>query len=175
MATPRRNLEDLRVRIARDRKGRVVGFQDPDKRSVFISRADAVKRLRINPDTRQIEDSFGNRVGVGALALPGRGIELVYKTKMASFTPLAVDPRTYNPKPNEEIIERTTFATKKGRLITSETSYGLGEKYDPSKTGGRWRRDASKALGVSEGGRLPTRDLQRAVLHKEYIIKRISG
>jgi len=175
MATPRRDVERLRVRIARDRKGRVVGFQDPDKRSVFITRADAVKRLRINKDTRQVEDSFGNRVGVGALGLPGRGVELVYKTKTAAYTPLGADPRTYNPKPNEEILERTTFATKEGKLVTSETSYGLGEKYDPSKTGGRWRRDASKALGVPEGGRLPTRDLQRAVLYKEYIVKRISG
>lgn len=175
MATPRRDLERLRVRVARDRKGRVVGFQDPDKRSVFISRKDAISRLRINKDTRQVEDSFGNRVGIGALGLPGRGIELTYKTKSAAYKPLATDPRSYNPKPNEEIIERTTFATKGGKLITSETSYGLGEKYDPSKTGGRWRRDASKALGVSEGGRLPTRDLKRAVLHKEFIIKRISG
>ena len=175
MALPRRDIESLRVRIVRDRKGRVVGFQDPDKRSVFISRKDAIPRLRINQDTRQVEDSFGNRVGVGALGLPGRGIDVTYKVKMASYKPLATDPRSYNPKPNEEILERTTFATKGGRLVTSETSYGLGEKYDPSKTGGRWRRDASKALGVPEGGRLPTRDLRRAVVFKEYIIKRISG
>jgi len=175
MAAPRRDLERLRVRIVRDRKGRVVGYQDPDQASRFISRADAIPRLRINKDTRQVEDSFGNRVGVGALGLPGRGVELTYKTKTAAYTPLAADPRTYNPKPNEEILERTTFATKEGKLVTSETSYGLGEKYDPSKTGGRWRRDASKALGVPEGGRLPTRDLSRAVLNKEFIIKRISG
>lgn len=175
MATPRRDPRDLRVRVVRDRRGEFVGFQDPDKRSIFISRKDATSRLRINKDTRQVEDSFGNRVGVGALGLPGRGVELLYKTKAASYRPLAADPRTYNPRPNEEILERTTFATKGGRLITSETSYGLGEKYDPSKTGGRWRRDASSALGVPEGGRLPTRDLRRAVLHKEFIVKRISG
>jgi len=175
MATPRRDLERLRVRIVRDRKGRVVGFQDPDRRSVFITRADAVPRLRINPNTRQVEDSFGNQVGVGALGLPGRGIDVAFKVKMASYVPLRTDPKTYNPKPNEEIIERTTFATKEGKLVTSETSYGLGEKYDPAKTGGRWRRDASKAVGAGEKARLPTRDLQRAVLYKEYMVKRISG
>jgi len=88
---------------------------------------------------------------------------------------LRVDPKTFTPKPNQEIVERTVFITKEGRLVTSETSYGLGKKYDPAKTGGRWRRAASKAAGVGESGRLPTSDLQRFVAHKEFIIKSISG
>ena len=175
MATPRRDPRDLRVRIVRDRQGRVVGFQDPDKRSIFISRKDAIPRLRHSIERNRIEDSFGNEVGVGALGLPGRGIDVAFKAKMASYKPLPTDPRTYNPKPNQEIVERTTFITREGKLVTSETSYGLGEKYDPSKTGGRWRRAASKAVGAGEGKRLPTSDLQRAVAHREFIIKDISG
>lgn len=175
MATPRPERLGQRVRVVRDRQGRVVGFQDPDKRNIFIRRVDAVPRLRYSVERSQVEDSFGNRVGVGALGLPLRGYDVAFKVKEAAYRPLAIDPLSFRPNPDQELIEKTTYTTKDGKLVTSEMSYGLGEKYDPSKTGRKWRHEASKALGRPEGERLPTRDLKRAVLYKEFIVKTTTG
>lgn len=164
---------ELRVRVVRDSSGRVVGFQDPDStpRNQFISRADALDRLRYNVEAAQIEDSFGNDVGVGALALPGRGVTVAYKNGSATYTPLPGDPAAFKPNPNQEIVERTIFIDRNGRLVTVETSYGYGQTYDPARYGGRWRKAASEALGLAADERLPSQDLQRAVVGKEYMIK----
>lgn len=175
MVTPRPDQTGQRVRVVRDKSGRVVGFQDPDKRNIFISRADAIPRLRYSVDRQRVEDSFKNEVGVGALGLPGRGVSVAFKTKQATYQPLPTDPTTYTPRPNQEIVERTVFIDRDGKLVSSETSYGLGKKYDPTKAGGRWRRAASKAVGAGEGQRLPTRDLKRAVAHSQFLVKDISG
>ncbi len=163
------------MRVVRDKAGRVVGFQDPDRRSVFISRKDAIPRLRYSVERQRVEDSFGTRVGVGALGLPGRGVTVSFQVKEATYKPLPTDPKTFTPRPNQEIVERTVFIDQKGKLVISETSYGLGEKYDPTKSGGRWRKSASDALGVKPGQRLPTSDLQRAVAHHQFLVKNISG
>ncbi len=161
--------------MVRDRQGKFVGFQDPDQAGRFISRKDALPRLRYSIEKNYVQDSFGNDVGVGALGLPGRGVDVAYKVKGATYRPIRTDPNDFTPKPNQELIERTVFITREGKLVTSETSHGLGEKYDPSKTGGRWRRAASKAVGAGEGQRLPTSDLQRAVAFREFVVKDISG
>jgi hypothetical protein len=160
-----------RVRVVRDSSGRVIGFQDPDQGSRFISRADALDRLRYNIEKAQVEDSFGNGVGVGALSIPGRGVTVGYKNGEAVYTPLEGDPSTFKPDPNQEIIERTIFIDKDGNLVTVEISYGYGNGYDPAKYGGKWRYEASQALGLEEGERLPTSDLQRAVAGQEFTIK----
>ncbi len=175
MATPSPEQQTERVRVVRDRQGKVVGFQDPDRASRFISRADALPRLRYSIDNQRIQDSFGNEVGIGALGVPGRGISVAFKVKEATYKPLPTDATTFSPRPNQEIVERTVFIDRDGKLIESQTSYGLGEKYDPSKTGGKWRRDASKAVGAKEGERLLTSDLKRAVAHHEFLVKDISG
>ena len=175
MVTPAPEERGQRVRVVRDKSGRVVGFQDPDRGNVFITRSDAIPRLRFSVDNQRIEDSFKNPVGVGSLGLPGRGVTVGFKVKEATYKPLSTDPTTFTPRPNQEIVERTVFIDRNGKLVSSETSYGLGKKYDPSKTGGRWRRAASKAVGAGEGQRLPTRDLKRAVAYHEFLVKDISG
>lgn len=175
MVTPKGEEIARRVQVARDRTGKVVGFQDPDRGYRFISRADALPRLRYSIEKSRIEDTFGNRVGVGSLGLPGRGLSVAFKVKEATYRPLQVSPQDFQPRPNQEVIERTVFITREGKLVSSETSYGLGEAYDPAKTGGRWRRAASKAVGAKEGERLLTSDLARAVAHQEFLVKSISG
>jgi hypothetical protein len=100
---------------------------------------------------------------------------VAFKVKEATYRPLPTSPQDFQPKPNQEVIERTVFITREGKLVSSETSYGLGEAYDPAKTGGRWRRAASKAVGAGEGKRLPTSDLARAVAMQEFLVKSISG
>lgn len=164
---------ELRVRVVRDSSGRVVGFQDPDStpRNQFISRADALDRLSYNVETAQIEDSFGNDVGVGALAIPGRGVTVAYKNGSASYKPFTGDISSFKPKPNQEIIERTIFINKDGSLTTLEISYGYGTQYDEAKYGGAWRNAAQKVLGLPEKSGVPTTDLQAAVAGKEYMIK----
>ena len=175
MVTPKGEEIARRVQVARDRKGRVVGFQDPDQGYRFISRKDALPRMRYSIERSRIEDSFGNEIGVGSLSLPGRGVSVAFKVKEATYKPLPTSPQDFRPSASQELIEVNIFTDKAGKLITSETSYGLGEAYDPTKTGGRWRRDASKAAGAGEGQRLLTVDLARFHLSQEFILKTISG
>jgi hypothetical protein len=163
-----------RVRIVRNSIGKFIGFQDPDEGGRFISRQAALGRLTYNDTQSMLEDSFGQYAGVGAIGLPGRGVSVGYTKKAATYNPLGVDPLRFTPASNQEVIERVVFVNKEGKLITLETSYGLGKRYSSNKSGGRWRQAATEALGVKEGERLPTADLQRAVVYKEYIIKTIS-
>jgi len=161
------------VRAVYSKTGRFVGFQDPDQGGRFISRAEATERLRYNTSIGRIVDSFDHAVGVANIALPGRGVDVAFQVRLAEYRPLGVSPAQFTPQANQELIERTFFITKEGRIVTSETSYGLGNKYNANKYGGRWRAQASRALGLPEGERLPTTDLRRAVAGKEFIVKTI--
>lgn len=162
-----------RVRAVRDAQGRIVGFQDPDKGGRFISRSDAIRRVSVDVETNEIRDSFGNRVGIGSLAIPGRGIEVAYKIRSAEYKPLTVNPEDFRPNADQELIERTVFIGRDGKLMTAEISYGGGGEYDPAKNGGKWRYEASKALDLPSNVRLPTQDLQRAVAYTEFVVKTI--
>lgn len=164
----------FRVRIVRDSEGRVIGFQDPDFGNRFITRSEAINRLKYDREMGQIVDSFNSPVGVGSLAFPGRGEEVAFRTKNALYTPLGVDPTTFRPKPNQEIVERIVIIDKNGNLVRSETSYGLGNRFDPSKRGGWWRKKVSESLGLKPNERLPSADLQRAVVRRDYILKDLS-
>lgn len=162
------------VRVVRNRTtGSVVGFQDP-LTGRFLSRTDAISRLHYSVERGQIEDSYQNPVGVGNLGIPSRGQRVAFKVKEADYQKLSVDPVTFRPSANQEVVERTVFITKDGKFVTSETSYGLGEKYDPAQSGGRWRKEAAEALGVKGDQRLPTVDLKRAVAYREFIVKTIT-
>jgi hypothetical protein len=173
MVLPQDQEGQARVRAVRNREGRFIGFQDPDQGGRFITRQEALSRLSFSVERGEVLDSFGNGVGVGAVKLPGRGVDVTYQTRAAEYKPMTVDPARFTPNPNQEIVERNVFMTKDGKLVTSETSWGLGKKYDPAKYGGRWRQSASDALGLDKAKRLPTRDLERAVLMREFIVKTI--
>ena len=54
--------EGLRVRAVRDQDGKLVGFQYPDQGGRFISRQDAIERMRYSIEAGEIQDSFGNSV-----------------------------------------------------------------------------------------------------------------
>jgi hypothetical protein len=173
--TPEQTAEEQPgVRILRSEDGVFYGFQDPVN-GQFISRADALSRLTYSVEQGALQDSFGNTAGVGSVALPGRGVTVTYATAEAEYLPMQVDPTTFKPESNQEIVERVIFTDQDGNLVTLETSYGLGNDYNPHATGGRWRRGASQALGLDEGERLPTADLERAVIYKEFIVKTTSS
>lgn len=161
------------VRVVRSEDGTFRGFQDPAN-GQFISRSAALDRLTYSVEQGALVDSFGNTAGVGSIAIPGRGIQVTYKTAEADYARLDTNPATFKPETNQEIVERVVFTDQDGHLVTLETSYGLGQDYNPKQTGGRWRRGAAQALGVDEGTRLPTADLERAVIYKEFIVKTIS-
>lgn len=165
------NVEGLRVRVVRDPEGNLVGFQDPDQGARFISRQDAIERMTYSIEEGEIQDSFGNGVGVGSLALPLRGVSVATKNTITDYLAVRGDPLDVRPASNQEIIERTTFITKSGRLVTVETGFGYGRRYDPSKYGGRFRQQAAAALELPEGERLPTSDLKRAVAYQEILIR----
>ena len=173
MVLPTGGTGELRVRIVRDSSGRVVGFQDPDNRNQFIARSDAVDRVRYNTEAAQIEDSFGNNVGVAALALPGRGVTVGYKNGATVYKSFQGDITGFDPQPNQEIVERVIFINQDGTLRVVNISYGYGQKYDPASkaAGGLWARGAADALGLKEGERLPTTDLKQAEVLREFIIK----
>ena len=165
------NVEGLRVRAVRDEEGNLVGFQDPDQGSRFISRQDAIERMRYSVEEGEIQDSFGNAVGVGSLALPQRGVSVATKNTTIEYLPVRGDPLNIRPASNQEVVERTTFIRKDGTLVTVETGFGYGKRYDPSKYGGRFRQQAAAALELPEGERLPTSDLKRAVASQEIIVR----
>ena len=166
-------------------RGKLIGYQDPDAvfrrtypdgrvttyRNPFIGREFAVDRLHYDFNQRGVFDSFGNRVGVANLAIPGAGRVTDYKTLQARWFKLTTDPRRFSPASNQEVIERVIFVDREGRLRLVRTSYGLGQRYDRSKYGGRWRSWASRALGLPDDARVGTQELQKAVLHKEFIVK----
>lgn len=163
-----------RVRAVRDSRGRIIGFQDPDFGNRFISRSEAINRLKYDRGLEQIVDSFGNGVGIGSIAFPSRGEEVAFKTKNAIYTPLPTTPENFRPKPNQELIERIVVIDKDGNLHRFENSYGLGKRYDQSRRGGWWRKSISDSLGIPANERIPSSDLRRAVVRKDFILKNLS-
>jgi hypothetical protein len=179
-----------RVRIV-DFGGGRYGFQDPDAVSLyqrpdgsvftvqnpFVGNMFATQRVTYEPELGFLSDSLGNRVPIGALRMPGGGSVVDYKTVKAVWEPLGVDPRSFTPTHNQEIVERVVFLDAEGRLQTLNLSYGEGEKYDRSKTGEKWRWFATKMTGEDadpgEGNRTDTRELQKHVVVREFLVKTI--
>jgi len=168
------------------------GFQDPDEKAIY-ERADgtlftrpsnrfqptawAVDRVTYAPDVGELVDSIGHQVPIAALRLPERGSVTQYKTVEARWIPLRADPSTFTPGANQELIERIVFRDAQGNLQTLDMSYGRAGKYDPSQTGAKWRYFAGKMAGEEtdpgEGKRTNTRDLKRAVVYQEFLVKSI--
>ena len=175
-----------RVRAVRPRPG-VVQYQDPDVRfdrhyrdgrvvpitNPFMTQNNALARLRYDFDRNRALDSFGQEVGARFLGIPSSGRVSERRVFNLQWERLGVDPRRYTPRDNEEVIERLILVDRKGNIFSRETSYGLGEKYDRDRRGGWFRAQTSRALEAEEGKRLTTRELQRAVLHREVVVKRL--
>jgi len=174
VVVPGEPLFEQRVKIARDRTGRLVGFQDPDAGYKFIQREEAIVRLRLDVESGQILDSFGNPVGVGGLHYPAAGYDVATVRKLSQYRPLDVPVEQFKPGPNQELIERNVFVTAEGKLVTDTFSYGRGVEYREGIAGGRWRWKASEALGLEPHERLSTRDLKRSVLLREFLVKTVT-
>lgn len=160
------------TRVSRDAEGRFIGFRDPVT-GRFVSKKDALPSLRMNIDRGIIQDSFGNRVDPGSLGIPKRGIVHDFGTGEFRYRPGPLDPTKIDPRSDQDIIERLTLHDQKGNLYTVEASSGLGNKYRPEFTGGWFRAKTAEALGLPEDARLPTKDLKKAVVHREIIIRTI--
>ena len=162
--------QGLRVRAIQSNEGRRTLFQDPDQGNKFLSRADAVRRLRYDSNEQSIVDSFGTKVSPGSLQLSRSGQSFEYVKAVVVDKPTTQDPRDIQLTGNQQIVERNVIVKQDGSLVASSISSGLGEKFDEVKTGGKWAKDVSDAAGLKPGERLPTVDLKRKVLLKEYII-----
>lgn len=160
-----------RVRVVKDAGGRVVGFQDPDRNNVFIKRSEALKRVEYDVQSQTVKDSFGGTLGIADLVFPKRGQTVAYAVKEAEYQRLLQDPRAFRPSPNQEVIERVVVVTADGKFKSVETSYGLGQRFDPAKAGGRFRAGVATAEGVPVSKRLPTKDLERAIVFSEFLVK----
>jgi len=175
-----------RVRAVRVRPG-VVQYQDPDVRfertyrdgrvvqitNPFMTQKNAIARLRFDFDRNRVLDSYGEPVAARYLGIPSSGRVSERRVFNLTWDRLPVDPRRYTPAGNEEIIERLVLVDRKGNIFTRETSYGLGQKYDRALRGGWYRAQTSRALELEEGKRVETRDLQKAIIHREFIVKRL--
>lgn len=167
---------------------KTVAFQDPDMviqrtlpdgrvitlRNLFINRESAINRLTYDFERNRVVDSVGVTVAAKHLGLPAVGRVAQYTTLDAKWIPLKVDPRKYIPAANEEIVERIVFIGRDGKLIREETSYSLGKKYDRSKRGGWFVDRAKKALGKEPEEKVTTPELKRAVVHRQFLIKRLT-
>ncbi len=175
-----------RVRAVRVRPG-LVQFQDPDEviertyadgrivtiRNQFIAREQAIPRLHFDFQVNRIRDSFGRFVGVAHLKVPAMGRVVDFVELQARYRPLTIDPRRYDVRENEEIIERLVLLDREGNIVTRETSYGLGQKYDRARRG-KWFFGVTRdRIGVETGKKVETRELEKAVLSREFIVKRI--
>jgi hypothetical protein len=164
-----------RVRAVRDQSGRLVGFQDPDQNNRFIPKKEAVSRLQADPTRQEILDSYQQPVRFGELGIPRQGVSIAYKTKIVEYQPVSGDIGSFNPRGNQEVIERVTIVNEKGKLETFEISRGLGTSWTQQGTGAKWRYQVSKALGYEDSKRIPTSDLKRVVVNTQYIVKTINN
>ena len=167
---------------------KTIAYQDPDYKvlrvypdgttrtlhNLFISREPAIDRLVFDFKSNKILDSFGNSVGLRHLGIPSVGRVTDYKVMTVKHMPMIGDPRRFIPASNQEIVERVVFVDKNGKLIVSRTSWGLGQKYDRSKRGGWWIDKAKKAAGLEPGEKATTRELKRAQIHREFVVKTLT-
>jgi len=171
-----------RVRIVRLGGGRV-GDQDPDavlaadgsvirRAGAFIQREEAVGRLRYDFDRRRIVDSFGGVVGAGNVGIIRSGLSRVIADRSVTYRLSNVDPRTFQPRANEEVIESVTFLRRDGTLKRVNISSGLGQKYDKARGAGKWGASARDALGLKPGEKASYSELKSTVIHREFIVKR---
>ncbi len=182
-------ISDSRGRVRAVRTGpKTYAYQDPDLKvlrvyqdgttrtlsNLFISREPAIDRLAFDFQRNTVVDSFGNSVGLRHLGLPSSGRVTDYNIWTVKWMPLPTDPRRYIPGPNEEIVEKVIFVDRNGKLVVSYSSSGRGFKYDRSKTGGWWVDKAKKAAGLEPGEKATTRELKRAQIHREFVIKTIA-
>lgn len=161
----------LRLLISRDARGIIRRYSDPDTGET-LTRNEGIRRMTLDQASGQLVDSFGNQIKLGELTLrrthetPG----LINASQTTS--PLNVNPWTYKPKKNEEIIERLIVAGRDGKINKIDISHGAGKMYDPKARGGAWRRNISEALGLGENERLPTGDLKRMVIYEQIVVRR---
>jgi len=171
MTTPEEEEQPERVRVVRDSSGRVVGFQDPDFGNRFITRDEALSRLRYDSGKSQILDSFGNPVEVGALHYTVSHAPVAFINGVWEYRGIGQDPSRARPGASQEVVEQTTVINKDGTLTTIEISGGAGKRWQENKSGGKWRYEMSKALGLGKDEKLPTTDLTRFVVRKDYFIR----
>ena len=167
---------------------KTLAFQDPDMvlqrtqpdgkiitlRNLFINRETAINRLTYDFQRNRVVDSVGVSVAAKHIKLPLAGRVVQYGVLDAKWIPLDVDPRKYIPAANEEVLERITFVDRQGNLVIEYKSYGLGKKYDRSKGGGCFVDRAKKALGREPEDKVTTKELQRAVVQRQFVLKRLT-
>ncbi len=163
--------ERREVYIRRGADGRFLGYSASWSGGRFISRSEAIPYLQLDAERGVVVDSVGNTAGIGAVTYPRSGVEVQFVQRRARYMPTDQMPDRIRPGANQEIIERQVLVGADGKLVEIETSYGLGQRYDPSKRGGWWRQKASQALGLAEGQRLATRDLEKVIVSRQFLIK----
>lgn len=145
-------------------------FQDAGT-GQFISTRAAVPCLTYDFERKRIVDAFHNVVGVANLRIGVSGIRIVRPRDVVTYQRILFDPRHVRVGPNQEIVERIIWVRRDGWLRMTEWSYGLGERYDRSKTARAWGGAAREALGLERDQKATTRELRKAVVLREFQLK----
>ena len=157
------------VVVGRTARGQIV-FRDPST-GRFIDREAAIPRFRFDFNVGRIRDSEGRFVGVGALRFPSLGRVTDYKILSSQTERLSVDPRTFRPGANQQVVESLLLIDRNGKLVRVEWSSRLGERYDQAKAAGWWRAKVGDAAGIEGGGFAQYAQLKGTVLQREFTVK----
>jgi hypothetical protein len=145
--------------------------------NLFVGREYGIQRLSYDFNAGMIVDSQGSGVPVAALeaALVSQPVE--YVNQSAVWKVMVGDPREFRPGPNQEIVERNVVLDAQGNVRLVDMSYGKGELYDPSRTGGKWRYELSRLTGEPQdpgkGFRTDTSKLRKQVISRSFLVKEL--
>jgi len=163
----------LNVAIRRDSSGVIRRYYDPDTGET-LTRTDAIMRMKVDFERGTVVDSLGNPITNRELMLNRSEATRRFMNVSQSTRPLNRDVMQYQPKPNEEIIERLIVQGKDGKIHKIDISYGSGKRYSPHEKGSAFRTKISDALDLEADYRLPTSDLQRVVISKQFVVRTTS-
>jgi len=163
--------EGLRVSIRRTEKGRIARYHDPDTGKP-LTKSEAIRRMTFDEKRGVMTDSFGATFYEGeARLIRNKETPGLLNVRQVS-APLNKVLSRYKPAPNEEIIERLVVAGSGGKVHKIDISYGQGEEWTKTGQSKAWYGKMREALDLPEGERMSTDDLHKAILSRQYVVRR---
>lgn len=143
----------------------------------FVGREFGLQRLSYDFTAWMIVDGEGTGVPVAALEAAFVSQPTRYVKQEAVWKVMTGDPREFRPGVNQEIVERNVVLDAQGNVRMVDMSYGKGELYDPSQTGGKWRYELSRLAGETsdpgKGFRTSSNELRNTVVSRTFLVKEL--